>query len=94
MKRVVVRHKREDDERVRKRGEVHQDSVYVNVIDDDCQMCQGRCCQKEVQIKQVVLQGDGFAENARRTTSHILRHSRLQYGPFTSVEKLEPMKIK
>ena len=44
MKRVAVRHKREDDEKVRKRVEVHQDSVVV-VVDDDCRMCQERCCQ-------------------------------------------------
>jgi hypothetical protein len=37
-KRVVARHKREDDERVRKRVEVHQDSIVVVVVDDDCQM--------------------------------------------------------
>ena len=41
---VVVRHKREHDERVRKRVEVHQDSVLV-VVDDDCLMCQKICCQ-------------------------------------------------
>ena len=47
MKRVMVRHKREDDERVRKRVEVHQDNVVVVVVvvEDDCQMCQKRCCQ-------------------------------------------------
>ena len=44
MKRVVVKHKREDDERVRKRVEVHQDSVVV-IVDDDYQMWYGRCCQ-------------------------------------------------
>ena len=33
MKRVVERHKREDDERVRKRAEVHQVSAVV--VDDD-----------------------------------------------------------
>ena len=45
MKRVVVMHKREDDERVRKRGEVHENSVVVVVVDDGCQRCQERCCQ-------------------------------------------------
>ena len=37
-KRVAVRHKPKDDERVRKGGEVHQDSVVfvVVTVDDDC----------------------------------------------------------
>jgi hypothetical protein len=44
-----VRHKREDDERVRKRAEVHHDSVVV-VVEDECQKCQERCCQKIMEI--------------------------------------------
>ena len=44
IKRVVMRHKREDDERVRKRDEVDQDGVVV-VVEDDCQMCQDRYCR-------------------------------------------------
>ena len=49
MKRVMVRHKREDDERVQKRVEGRRDSVVVVLVvdddDDDCQTCQKRCCQ-------------------------------------------------
>ena len=46
MKRVMVKHRQEDDEIVRKRVEVHLYSVVVVVFDDgDCQKCQERCCQ-------------------------------------------------
>ena len=36
---------------------------------------------------EVVLQGNGFAANTRGATSHIRRHSYLQYGSFASLEK-------
>ena len=50
MKRVMERHKREDDWRVQIRVEVHHDSVVVVVEEDDCQKCQEVYCRKIMEI--------------------------------------------